>query len=96
MGKRAANVPNAFYLPAFDQTNLNLGYNVTSKIQLQANINNVFNQIGVMSWSAPGGFPQALDRQGFTKAQLEANPNAVYSTISIPPRAFFLSINYKF
>lgn len=96
MGKRAANVPNAFYLPAFDQTNLNLGYNLTSKVQLQGNINNVFNQIGVMSWSAPGGFPQALDRQGFTKAQLEANPNAVYSTISIPPRAFFLSINYKF
>ena len=96
MGKRAANVPNAFYLPAFDQTNLNLGYNLTPKVQLQANINNVFNQIGVMSWSAPGGFPQALDRQGFTKPQLEANPNAVYSTISIPPRAFFLSINYKF
>ncbi|WP_304236856.1 TonB-dependent receptor [Jiulongibacter sediminis] len=96
MGRRAANVPNAFYLPAFDQTNLNLGYNVSEKLQLQLNINNLFNQDGVMSWSAPGGFPAALNRQGFTSAQLEANPNAVYSTVSIPPRAYFLTLSYKF
>ena len=96
MGKRAANVPNAFYLPSFSQTNLNIGYNVTSKIQLQANINNVLNQNGVMSWSAPGGFPASLNRQGFTADQLAANPKAVYSTVSIPPRAYFLTINYKF
>ncbi len=96
MGKRAANVPNAFELPAYNQTNLNLGYNITSKLQLQANINNLFNQLGVMGWSAPGGFPAALDRQGFTKAQLEANPNVVYSTLSLPARAYFLTATYKF
>lgn len=96
MGKRAANVPNAFYLPAFSQSNLNIGYNINTKLALQANINNIFNQNGVMSWSAPGGFPAALNRQGFTTANLEANPNAVYSTVSIPPRAYFLTISYKF
>lgn len=96
MGKRAANVPNAFYLPSFSQSNLNVGYNLTSKLQLQANINNIFNQNGVMSWSAPGGFPAALNRQGFSKAALDANPNAVYSTVSIPPRAYFLTVSYKF
>ncbi len=96
MGKRAANVPNAFSLPAFNQTNLNLGYNINTKLQLQANINNLFNQDGIMGWSAPGGFPAALDRQGFTKARLEANPNAVYSTLSLPPRAYFLTVSYKF
>lgn len=96
MGKRAANVPNAFSLPAFNQTNLNLGYNISQKLQLQANINNLFNQNGIMGWSAPGGFPAALDRQGFTKARLEANPNAVYSTLSLPPRAYFLTVSYKF
>lgn len=96
MGKRAANVPNAFSLPAFNQTNLNLGYNISSKLQLQANINNLFNQNGIMGWSAPGGFPAALDRQGFTKAALEANPNAIYSTLSLPPRAYFLTVSYKF
>ena len=96
MGKRAANVPNAFYLPAFNQTNLNLGYNLTSKWQIQANINNIFNQNGVMGWSAPGGFPAALNRQGFTKEMLDANPNAVYSTLSLPPRAYFVTLSYKF
>lgn len=96
MGKRAANVPNAFYLPAFHQTNLNIGYNVTPKLQLQANINNIFNQDGVMSWSASGGFPAALNRQGFTKATLDGNKNAVYSTVSLPPRAYFLTVSYKF
>lgn len=96
MGKRAANVPNAFELPAYNQTNLNLGYNLTSKLQLQANINNLFNQLGVMGWSAPGGFPAALDRQGFTKEQLNANPNVVYSTLSLPARAYFITATYKF
>lgn len=62
MGKRAANVSNAFELPVYNQTNLNLGYNLTSKLQLQVNINNLFNQLGVMGWSAPGGFPPVLDR----------------------------------
>ena len=96
MGKRAANVANVFELPAFNQTNLNLGYNLTSKWQIQANVNNLFNQNGVMGWSAPGGFPAALDRQGFTKAMMDANPNAVYSTLSLPPRAYFLTLSYKF
>ncbi len=96
MGKRAANVPNAFELPAYNETNLNFGYNLTSKIQLQANINNLFNQTAIMGWSAPGGFPAALDRQGFTAEDLAANPNAVYSTLSNPARAYFITATYKF
>lgn len=95
MGERAANVPNAFNLPAYNMTNLNAGYNITPKIQLQLNINNLFDQNGVMGWSAPGGFPAALDRQGFTKEMLEANPDVVYSTLSLPPRAAFMTLNYK-
>ncbi|PWK23832.1 TonB-dependent receptor-like protein [Arcicella aurantiaca] len=96
MGARQANVPNAFKLPDYTQSNLTLGYTFTNQISLQANVNNVFNQNGVMGWSAPGGFPAALNRDGFTKAMLEANPNAVYSTVSIPPRAYFLTFTYKF
>jgi outer membrane receptor protein involved in Fe transport len=96
MGKRAANVPNAFELPAYNQSNLTLGYDITKAFRLSLNINNLFNQNGVMGWSAPGGFPAALDRQGFTKELLAANPNAVYSTLSNPPRAYFLTASYKF
>ena len=96
LGQRAANVANAFDMPAYNQFNLTMGYDFTRKFRLSVNINNLFNQIGVMGWSAPGGFPAALDRQGFTKEILAANPNAVYSTLSIPPRAYFLTAAYKF
>lgn len=96
MGRRAGNVANVFYLPGFDQTNLNLGYNVSRRLQIQANVNNVFNQNGIMGWSAPGGFPASLNTQGFTKAQMEGNPNAVFFTLSLPPRSYFLTATYTF
>ncbi len=96
MGKRWANVANAYQLPAFGSIDLNMGYNITKKIALSASINNLLDTYGVMNWAAPGGFPASLDTQGFTKAAFEANPNAVYSTQSIMPRAFFLTASYKF
>ena len=96
MGKRWANVGNAFQLPAFSAFDLNLSYKVTSHIQLNGSINNLLNTYGIMGWAAPGGFPAALDTQGFTKGMLEANANAIYATLPIMPRAYFLTASYKF
>jgi iron complex outermembrane receptor protein len=96
LGKRPANALNTFYLPAFQQTNLNLGYNVNQHLYFQANVNNVFNTYGIMDWAAPGGFPAALNTQGFTQASLEANPNAIFSTLAIQPRSYYLTVGYKF
>jgi iron complex outermembrane recepter protein len=96
MGKRWANVGNAFRLPAFGAFDLNMGYTVSKRIQLNASVNNLFNKYGIMSWAAPGGFPASLDTQGFTSAMLNANPQAVYSSLSIMPRAYFLTVTYKF
>lgn len=96
MGARQANIANAFVLPAYNQTNLNIRYAFTQKLSLQANVNNIFNQYSVMDWAAPGGFPAAINTDGFTKAQLEANPNAIYFTTALQPRAYFLTLNYKF
>ncbi len=96
MGKRWANVGNAFQLPAFGAMDLNLGYTISKRIQLNASINNLLNTYGVMSWAAPGGFPTSLDTQGFTKAKLDSDPNGIYSTLSIMPRAYFLTATYKF
>ena len=98
MGKRWANVANAFQLPAFSQFDLNLGYIISKTVQLSASINNLFNTYGVMAWAAPGGFPASLDTQGFTpamKAKAESE-NSVYSTLSIMPRAYFLTATFKF
>jgi outer membrane receptor protein involved in Fe transport len=96
MGSRQANIPNAFKLPAFGQTDISIGYDITAKIHLQANINNLFNTYGVLGWSGPGGFPAALNRQGFTPEYVAANPNAVFATQGSMPRAYFLTATYKF
>jgi len=96
MGKRWANVGNAFQLPAFNAFDLNASYKVTKHIQANLSINNIFNTYGIMGWAAPGGFPAALDTQGFTKSMLDANPQAIYATLPIMPRAYFLTLSYKF
>ena len=96
MGNRAANVANTFFLGAFSQFDAGFGYTLTKSLALQGNVNNVFNSIGVMGWGAPGGFPASLDNEGFTKAKLEANPNAAYTINSIQPRAYYLTATYKF
>ena len=96
MGARQANIPNAFKLPAFGQADLSVGYDVSKKLRLQGNINNLLNTYGVMGWSGPGGFPAALNRQGFTSDFIKANPTAVYATQGSMPRAFFLTVSYKF
>ena len=49
-----------------------------------------------MDWAAPGGFTASLNTDGFTKAQLDAKPTAIYSTTALQPRAYFLTVNYKF
>jgi outer membrane receptor protein involved in Fe transport len=96
MGARQANVPNAFKMPSFSTTDLTLGYEFSKKMSIQANVNNLFNTYGVLGWSGPGGFPAALNRQGFTKEFVAANPTAIYATQGSMPRSYFLTASYKF
>lgn len=96
MGKRWANVGNAFQLPSFSSFDFNSSYKISKKIQANLSINNILNTYGIMGWAAPGGFPAALDTQGFTKSMLEANQQAVYATLPIMPRAYYLTLSYKF
>lgn len=98
MGKRQANVANAFLLPSFSQFNFSTGYDVSKHFQVGLVINNIFNTYGVMSWSRPGSFLQALDRQGFTKEMYEeaVKNNTPYSTVSIPARAYFITATFRF
>jgi len=96
MGERQANVPNAFTLPAFGTVDLAFGYDVTPKLRLQLNINNVFDKYGIMGWQGPGGFPAALNRDGFPPEFIANNPNSIFSTQGSMPRAYFLTATYKF
>ncbi len=96
MGARQANFANSFELPAFSQFNLSMGYDISAKFRVSANINNLFNQYGVMGWVGPGTFPDNLNLEGLTKQAIAANPNAFHQAIAIPARAYFLSLAYKF
>jgi iron complex outermembrane recepter protein len=96
MGERWANVGNAFQLPSFSSFDLNLACRLNKHIQVNGTINNLANTYGIMGWAAPGGFPASLDTQGFTKQMLEANTSAVYATLPIMPRSYFLTLSYKF
>ncbi len=96
LGDRQANVANAFKLPGFSQFDATVAYDLNDHFRLQGNVNNIFNVYGVLGWAGPGGFPAALDRQAFTPAYVQANPNVVYATQGSQPRAYFLSGIYRF
>ena len=96
VGDRPANIAKAFDLPAYNQFDLGMGYEFSKNFRLQFNVNNIFNVIGVNAFAPPGGFPNSLNPEAFTKEQVAANPNAVYFTQSIPPRAYFLTASLRF
>lgn len=96
MGNRQANVPNSFELPAFSTVDLTLGYDVSKNLGLQMNLNNVFDKYGILGWQGPGGFPAALNRDGFSPQFIANNPNSVFSTQGNMPRALFLTATYRF
>lgn len=97
-GKRAANRANAWYLPGFHQFDMgaSVEFGPSRRFKLQANVNNVFNQFGIMSWARSGGFLSSLDRQGLTKADVAANPNQLLNIVPIQPRSFWLTGSVKF
>ena len=96
IGDRWANAPNAFKLPAYSQLDLGLGYDITKNITLSANINNIANSIGIVTWGAPGGFPNTYARTDFSVAQKEAQKWAYYPIGGTQPRSYFLTATYKF
>jgi len=95
LGKRAANVANAFYMPGFTTVDLGMQVSVTDNITAQFNVNNVFNTAGVMSWSRTG-FLASLDRQGLSKAAYAANPNQLLPIVPSQARSFFWTLTGKF
>ncbi|MEO0032834.1 MAG: hypothetical protein RIS94_2592, partial [Pseudomonadota bacterium] len=97
-GKRAANRANAWYLPGFHSVDFGTSYSFgpQRRFQIQANVNNVFNQFGIMSWARSGGFLSSLDRQGLTKADVQANPNQLINIVPVQPRSFWITGTMKF
>lgn len=99
LGKRQANAANVFSLPAFSNFDMGAGYNLSKRVMLSVNINNLFNNYQAMSWARPGNLVTQLSGNGsFDQTQYNAAlaSNTPYFTISNPPRSFFLTVSYKF
>jgi len=97
MGDRAANSANAWIIPGYQKTNMTLQWNFTPDIYASFTVNNLFNGTGVMQWSAGGPYPAGLFVTGtYTREQLAANPDQVFSILQIPARAFFLRVGARF
>ncbi|MEN9909836.1 MAG: hypothetical protein RLZZ540_2985 [Bacteroidota bacterium] len=98
MGDREANMANAFTLPGFGQLNFSAGYDLSPKLTLLANINNLTNTFGVMNWMAPSSttLVDAFSHNSVTPARVASNPNEVFQVVAIQPRAYFLTLKYEF
>jgi iron complex outermembrane recepter protein len=94
IGKRAANLNNAFFLPAYNTTDVGGTWNLNEMFKLQVNVTNLFNQSGVLSWSRSGAILDSLDRQGLTKAAYD--PKGIYPIVNVQARAFFVTATAKF
>ncbi|HAK78236.1 MAG TPA: hypothetical protein DCR35_14660 [Runella sp.] len=97
MGARPANIANVFDLPGFGQLNLSAGYNVSKKLSLTANINNLTNVLGVMNWMATSQFAlvDGFNHNSFTAERRQTAPNSVFQILPVQPRAYFLTLKYK-
>jgi hypothetical protein len=96
VGRREANAYDAWEMPAYNQTNLTLQWSFSPNLSLTFIENNVFNQIGVTQWAQPGTAFSAPGTANYTRADVLANPNAVFSILTIPARAYFLRLNYQY
>lgn len=96
LGKRAANQPNAWYLPGFSTVDLGASWEINERFKIQFNVNNVLNNDGVYSWSRSGGLLTSLQRQTLSKADVAADPNQLFYVIPQQPRSFFLVGSVKF
>ncbi|QJD79984.1 TonB-dependent receptor [Spirosoma rhododendri] len=93
---RPANTPNGFMMKGYSNTDVSMGYQVSSKLGLQLNVNNLFSQYGLLEWLGSGGFPANLNRDRITPDYVKANPNDVFSGLRNMPRAYYLTATYRF
>ena len=98
MGARQANMANVFTLPGFGQLNFSAGYDLSPKISLAVMVNNVANTLGVMNWMATtqNSLIDAFSHNSFTPDTRRTLPNSVFQIVPIQPRAYFLTLKYKF
>ncbi|WPV01946.1 TonB-dependent receptor [Mucilaginibacter sp. cycad4] len=98
LGQRQFGVSNTFKIPGYSQFNLGTGYDFNKKLQLGFNVNNLLNTYGIAAFNRPGDFFTLLTAANYTREQYEADKkaNRIASAVGIQPRAYYLTLTYKF
>jgi outer membrane receptor protein involved in Fe transport len=87
MGERQANASNTFQLPSYNVLDLGAQYDVTEHVNLSFIVKNITDSRGILSWQGVGGF-DGLDRS-------RTPTNEVFSVVTVQPRAYFVTVNFR-
>jgi outer membrane receptor protein involved in Fe transport len=92
IGKRPTSTAATSYLPANKLADMGLYYNVTDKIRLDFNVNNLLNNRNATQIGQLGSLPAGMTQDQF----IAQYPNALVTVQTNAPRTFFLSANMRF
>jgi outer membrane receptor protein involved in Fe transport len=87
MGERQANASNTFQLPSYNVLDLGAQYDLTERMNLSFIVKNIADSRGILSWQGVGGF-DGLDRS-------RTPTNEVFSVVTVQPRAYFFTANFR-
>jgi outer membrane receptor protein involved in Fe transport len=91
--ERFANIQQAFRLPGFSLWKLGIAYQLNKNINASVNVNNVFNEIGLLRFNGTddvAGFPENV-----TQDFIERNPDKWFKVQRSQGRAFYFSVAYS-
>ncbi|MDW5287424.1 TonB-dependent receptor [Formosa sp. PL04] len=94
IGKRQANVANAFQLDAYSIFDAGFGYIITKNLSANLLMTNLFNSYGFANFMGANTF--GANANGVTTDFINNNPDASFIVIPILPRATLLQLNYIF
>lgn len=94
MGKRQANIANAFQLPSFHVFNIGASFKATSALDISLVANNVFNSGGLMNFFGPNEFGSSASAA--TADYIQNNPDASFVVFPVMPRSVHLNVGLRF
>lgn len=92
IGKRPTTTAALAYLPANKVSDIGLFYNVTDRLRVDFNVNNLFDDRNATQIGQLGSLPTGVTLDQF----IAQNPNALVNVQTNAPRSFFLSATARF
>jgi outer membrane receptor protein involved in Fe transport len=92
IGKRPTTTAALAYLPANKVSDIGMYYNVTDKLRIDFNVNNLLDDRNATQIGQLGTLPTGVTLDQF----IAQNPNALVTVQTNAPRSFFLSATLRF